>query len=553
MITTYDKLEENNSLEADFCIIGGGPAAITIALLLKNTGKKIIILAGGDWSETAFNQDLHRGMVDPAGSHEPLEENRRRQFGGASTAWGGRCIPFEPIDFEKRDWIPYSGWPITYEDLKPYYVKAMEICKAGKFSFAAQEVFPETQKEIINNMDSELLTSDRLERWSTPVNFSIDYKLDLLNANNINVLLNAHVIALETQDASAISAVSAIAGTKKISVHATTFVLAAGGIENPRLLLASKNEFYPAGIGNNYDVVGRYYMGHLMGIHVSINPKDREHLLFDFELDSEGVYCRRRWWITEEGQKSAQIGNAIFYLHQSKNQEGHRDALFSAVFLAKSFSTIISQKSYKKSVKKIRELKPDIGDHLKNVLKNSISLAPQLYQLAVKRFSKRRLPFVLPSVKAEKLGLYFQTEQVPNPESRVLISDTEFDAIGLPRAIVRINFTEIDVKTVVESHKIFVEHFLNKQLGEVDFSRQELENFISESCKKFNSAAHHIGTTRMCDDPHLGVVDSNCKVHGTNNLYVAGASVFPTGGHANPTLTLVALAARLADHLSKTN
>ena len=216
MILNNDDLNDNISIDADICIIGGGPAGISIALELENLGLKIILLGGGRDKETAAFQDLNKGIVLPSGSHEPLEENRRRAFGGASIAWGGRCIPMDPIDFDKRDWIPNSGWPFSYQRLLPYYKRANVLCKAGDFVYNAHEVFPNSPKEIIENMDSEMLSSNKLERWSTPVNFAKDYKVILTESKNIHIIKEANATRINTENEKGkISSVNAIVNKKK--------------------------------------------------------------------------------------------------------------------------------------------------------------------------------------------------------------------------------------------------------------------------------------------------------------------------------------------------
>jgi choline dehydrogenase-like flavoprotein len=551
MIVSPDELIENSVIEADLCIVGSGPAGLSIALELKDSGKKIVIVTGGDMQETAFNQDLNRGIIAPENSHEPLDENRRRIVGGASTVWGGRCIPFDDIDFEKRSWVNNSGWPFNYNAIANHYARANKILEAGQYNYDAVKSFAsQTQTQIINGLDDADIVSTKLERWSTPTNFAKEYYGMLNGSPNITILLNTHVLKINTQDgASAVTSVTAVANKKQFTIHAKNYVLACGGIENPRLLLASKNEFYPNGIGNNNDVVGRYYMGHINGIFAEVSPKNREQLLFNFEIDDESVYCRRRWWITQKAQQQHQIGNVIFFLQQSTNQDGHRDVLFSTVYVAKYILSVVKQKSFSKAKQSWGLQKKEIKEHLVNILKNGWKQLPTLFGVAIKRFKKRRLPFVLPSVKSKTLGLYFQSEQVPTADSRVTLSNTEFDAFGLPRAVVQIKFSDIDKKTIIESHKIFIEKYLAANAGEVKCNFDELPNFIEQRINKYNSAAHNLGTTRISTDPLLGVVDADCKVHGIDNLYIAGASVFPTGGHANPTLTIVALALKLADFL----
>lgn len=550
MIITRNSYQAGQVLTTDICIVGSGPAALSLALRLASAQRQVIVVAGGTWSETTSNQDLYRGVVPKAGSHEPLEENRRRQFGGTSAAWGGRCIPFDPLDFKARAWVPDSGWPFSYETLAPYYQEAARLCQIGDCTFDAHTAFPDHPREIIDGLDSETIASNYLERWSPPVNFAKTYRAELESSRTVRVLLDAHVIKLTMLDHSdQVSSVEVSMGGSRITVEANTFVLAAGGIENPRLLLASANEQFPTGLGNQHDNVGRYYMAHLKGVYAEINPADRDRLLVDFERDRDGTYCRRRWWIPEEAQQRHQLLNTIFFLYLSNSPEGHRDLLFSARFVGKGILAIASQRTLRQVVAKARQVLPSLREHLVNMATNGMTQLPDLIRLSVKRLAKRRLPYVLPSLRSTYWGLYFQTEQAPNRESRVCLSATEKDAFGVPRAEIKIDFLEADIESVVVAHNLFVDNFRQKNLGEVLYTEEGLRDYLHQSIRSFNSGAHHIGTTRMSDDPRTGVVDRDAKVYGLSNLYTAGSSVFPTGGHANPTFTIVAHALLLADHL----
>jgi choline dehydrogenase-like flavoprotein len=553
MIITKNTFQPGHILTTDICIIGGGPAAISLALSLSSSKQNIIVVTGGGWSETAANQDLNRGVVATVGTHEPLEENRRRQFGGASSVWGGRCIPFDPIDFRRRNWVPNSGWPISYDTLLPYYHKAAALCQIGDFAFNAHTVFPAKKREIIARLDTEEIVSYPLERWSPPVNFAKTYQSELEDSETVQVLLDAHVVSLQTLDAlNRVSQAQLLMNDQELFIKAGRFVLATGGIENPRLLLASTNEQFPTGLGNHHDNVGRYYMAHLNGTYVEVNPAKRAEMLVDFERDGDGVYCRRRWWVSEKAQTDHELLNCIFFLYHSYSQDGHRDVLFSSRYIAKSLLFLFRQRSVHELREKTRELLPSLREHCSNVLKNGLVQLPELAAIALKRLQKRRLPFILPSKTTAYWGLYFQAEQEPNRESRVYLSDSKLDAFGVPRAEVSISFSEADLNSIVTAHTLFVNNFRKKKLGEVIYSEDGLRQYLTNQLSTFNSAAHHIGTTRMADDPTTGVVDRNAKVHGLENLYVAGSSVFPTGGHANPTLTIVAHALLLADHLKST-
>jgi choline dehydrogenase-like flavoprotein len=548
MIISSKDIKNNTVYEADICIIGSGPAGISIALEFLDTNHSVIIITGGVERETAANQDLNKGFSNPSNSHEPLEENRRRAFGGSSIAWGGRCIPFDEIDFEKRDWIPDSGWPFGYAEIEPYYKTASKLCDIGKFDFDAKTSFPyNPQKEILVGIDNENIISTKLERWSTPVNFAKRYHSDLSNASNIRVLLNTHLTQISTagQNGEYVSYIMVRSSKKTITVKAVNYIMACGGIETPRLLLASKNKHHPDGIGNNNDIVGRYYMSHFSGVHLKLAPKNRKNIILDFERDSEKVYCRRRWSITEQFQSEKKIGNIIFFLLNVNDPEGHRDVLFSITYVIKFLLTIMKERELKKIILN----KSVLLEHSKIIACEGWKKIPEILIIAIKRFQKRRLPFVLPNRNIPYYGLYYQAEQVPCRESRIRLATDDTDAFGTPRAIAEYKADKLDTKTILDAHRLFFKQYQKAGLGEIYFDEKKLVQQIEQKTEKFNSAAHYIGTTRMNLNPKKGVVDENCKVHGINNLFIAGSSVFPTGSHVNPTLTLVALAVRLGKHL----
>lgn len=540
-------------LESDVCIVGGGPAAISVALeLIKKKLSILLLVGGGPNRESASDQDLNRGVIARPGSHESLEENRRRVFGGASSAWGGRCIPFDPIDFKVRDWIAQSGWPFSYEEMEPFYRRALTLCRAGRYDFDSREVFPAESGEIIPGMKNEDLEDWHLERWSPPIDFAKEFQAVLSDAANLRVVLNTHALEfVSTARKDRIDFVRAISQGKRFEVRAKTFVLATGGIENARILLSSRSEFHPTGVGNERDLVGRFYQAHPHGTYASLAPVNRRAINYDYERDSDGVYCRRRWAISEEAQARLQINNIIFFLDRTNAAHGHRDAIFSAVFVAKAALAVMRAHGFSKRRSKLKALAPDVREHLAIVASDGLASIPRLVKLGRARVAKdRRLPSVLPSVKSKYLGLYYQAEQVPNRDSRITLSPDQFDEHGVSRAVVDLAFTEQDIRTVVEAHRIFVERYRAAGAGELLFDEGELADYVRNRFEHFNSAAHHIGTTRIATSPEHGVVDASCKVHGVENLYVAGSSVFPTGGHANPTLTIVALALRLGEHLA---
>jgi len=297
MILSGKELKHISELETDVCIIGGGPAAISMALSLSNTKHRVVLLTGGSWKQTHFTKDLNKGIIVPVGSHEPLELSRRRQFGGGSAVWAGRCVPFNEIDFIQRHWVEGSGWPIPYSEIANYYEKASGICGIGRPIFSGLSLGE--RSEIIPGFDDFNFNSNELERWSAPINFAVGYKHELEKAGNVRVLLDTHCLCLNMEDSENIKNVRARVGDKDIFINGKYFVLATGGIENARLLLASANGYFPKGIGNQNDNVGRYYMTHITGSYAKIDLKERGKVLFDFDKDTDGTFYRRRWSIPE--------------------------------------------------------------------------------------------------------------------------------------------------------------------------------------------------------------------------------------------------------------
>lgn len=313
MIEDARKLESGINISADLCVVGSSAAAIPVALEYMKTGKKVVILPGGGPNQTSSNIDLYRGKVDSRKNHEPLEENRLRMWGGTTSVWGGRCVPFDQIDFDPRSWVADSGWPISLDDLKPYISTANRLSEAGDAVFDAREVFPEKQAELLEGFDSAEFATWPLERWSIPIDFGKFYQKTLKSAENVRVLMHGHAIHLQlNKSAGTVEEVTAATrGKHRFKIKAKKVVIGCGALENARLLLAS-NDILPDGIGNEFDLVGRYYQSHRFGVcgYVKLRNPDKD-FMYDFEKDQEGVYCRRRFWLTPEAQEKFKVCNVI--------------------------------------------------------------------------------------------------------------------------------------------------------------------------------------------------------------------------------------------------
>jgi choline dehydrogenase-like flavoprotein len=552
MIENARKLPIGAVIKADICIVGGGAAGIAIAHELAGSARRIVLLAGGDRRERAWDRDLYRGEIAPGTSHEPLEEGRRRAWGGTTSAWSGRCVPLDPIDLECRTWVPHSGWPISYEELQPYLERANRICEAGSFRYTTPEAFPASQSEMISGFDGPDMVTSRLERFSPPTNFARRYEPEIKKATSVRVLLGAHALSLDLADNR-----TRIVGLRarnslgaELSVVADTYVLACGGLENARLLLASRHQV-PSGIGNEHDNVGRYYMSHLYGVLGWIEVRSPDNgFVYAFERDRDGVYCRRRFWITPEAQAEYKIGNGIAQLTRPDISDPvHGNALLSATHLANTYADALRDRRAGRPSPTWHAERSLRRTHWGVVVRGAPSLVPDLTTNVPKRYlARRQLPGVLGPQSINRFPLLYQTEHLPNRASRVVLADDR-DAFGMPRLRAQIAFTDDDVRTIETFHRVLAARLCATGTGVFHPHDRDLRTQIEDQLAHFHSWYHHLGTTRMSVSPKSGVVDRDCRVHGIDNLYVAGSSVFPTGGHANPTLTLVALALRLADRL----
>ena len=536
------------STPADLCIIGAGAAGISLALELMDSGLSILLLEAGGSDDEPATQALYSGSVADDKMHSPPDRYRQRRFGGSTTIWGGRCMPFDPIDFEARDWVAHSGWPFSFEALAPYYPRANRLCEAGEYAYTAEAAFRRPLPPVIPGFASDNFRFDTLERFSCPTDFAARYGHKLGAAQQVRVVLHANVTALHL-DASGQRVEQAMVQSlkdpaRKISVSARRFVLATGGLEVARLLLASRAQ-QPAGIGNAQDNVGRYYQCHIAGtlstLHLKHDPKTVAH---GYDVTDDGTYCRRRLALKPEVQRRERLTNFVGRLHHPRiTDPSHRTGVLSLLALAKMFIPY----EYAK------RLHGDEGfsfanwlAHVRNLMLDpfrAIGFAWHLFR--DRKMAARKFPSIIVHPKAPVYSLDFHAEQVPCRDSRVSLS-SELDALGMPRLHIDWRYTPEDVRACQRSIALLAEDFRACGAGDFDYKVEDVE---LEMTRYGAYGGHHIGTARMGSDPQDSVVNPDCRVHGVENLYIASSAVFPTSSQANPTLTIVALALRLATHL----
>ncbi len=551
MIDDANSVPRHTVLQADVCVVGAGPAGIALALTLGERGLQVLLLEAGRHSRDTAAQALYTGEL-ANDLHSPPHRYRRRGLGGSSTIWGGRCMPMDPIDFEARPWVPYSGWPLAYETLQPYYAAANALAEAGRYAYDAREALPGAAP-LVRGWHSDIVNTEGLERFSCPTDFGRRYERRLRTSRVIRVLRGAVCTGIRLQDDAPTDRPVPVRALEiktldgnRLQVCARAAVLAAGGLETARLLLCS-NDVHPRGVGNRHDVVGRYYMCHLAGNLGTLTlqgPTDA--VRHGYEVAPEGVYCRRRLTLSPACQRREHLLNAVARLHFPRiTDPTHRSGVLSGLFLARRFIGY----EYGRRLHDGRPLSmPLLVRHTMNVVRDAGHTATFLgHWLTRRTLAHRKFPSVILANTTNRFSLEVQAEQLPHPDSRVTLAEG-CDALGLRRLRIDWRYQREDIASVRRTLDLMASDIARSGIGHLQVDPATLE----EDLLRYGAyGGHHLGTARMGLDPRTSVVDAQARVHDVDNLYIAGSAVFPTSGQANPTLTLLALSLRLADHLAQ--
>jgi choline dehydrogenase-like flavoprotein len=530
----------------EFCIIGSGPVGMALALEFEKLGHEVLVLeSGGRDVDRASGEDSRAVLANPQ-THAPMELAACRAFGGASWTWGGRCVPLDDIDFEPRAWVPNSDWPITHDDLRPWYTAACSYLQCGQGSF---ELRPERLPA-----STEDISLGCLERWSTEPRMALIFRDKIAQSRHITLSVNSTAVDLEfdADRRRAECVVVATAGRKE-KVRARQIILAMGGVETTRFMLTVQRRA-PSAFGGVDGPLGRSYMGHLSGKIANIlfeRPSSDADM--DFFRDATGAYVRRRFMLNAAAQRKHRVLNTAFFPDNPPFHDyRHHSGVLSAVFLALAFPPT-GRRILAEGIRLAHIGSPPrhYGAHIRNVILGAPAGARDVFGILHDRFfSKPRKPGFLVRNSAGKYALHFHAEQEPSPESRIRLAN-ETDRFGMPRAYVDLRYTDNDVASVVASHRVLDESLRGNGIGRLEYYYPEKE-LIDRVRAQASDGYHQTGSTRMGSDPRTSVVDSNLRVHGLDNLHVASSSVFRTTGQANSTLPAVALGLRLVHHLRST-
>jgi choline dehydrogenase-like flavoprotein len=548
MIRSGETLADGGATQAEVAIVGAGPVGVAVAIRLAGrAGRIVLIEAGGTQFNPTENLNYFRAEQVDDTRHGPTELNRRRMLGGTSSVWGGRCIPFDPEDFAPTPDRP--GWPIAFAEFEAHVADALEFLDAGPPEFSATAALS-NQLAPPGSYSSDLVL-DRIERYSKPTNAWRKWRDHLARLRDVTVIHGAactevltdaegtRVVALELRTAS----------QTRHKVFAGTIVLACGGLETPRLLLASRRT-HLRGLGNGRDLVGRFYMAHLVSSAENAGSlrfaKAATARAFDFNKTIDGVYSRRMILLSPEARRREGLPNIVFRPSRPPiDNASHRDSVLSTMFLVRNllipaeYARSLTAKQGCFSFQAWRE-------HIGNIVGDIPGLAQFSSKWVTQRMlAKRKLPSVFLYRRDGKYPLEFNAEQMPSWDSRVTLG-SETDPLGLPRLVVQWRYRNAELDAICRAYRVLASAVVQSALGEVELEPDLLE---SVQCALVPQGGHHIGTVRMGYDASSGVVDRNNEVWGCHGLFVAGTAVLPTSGFANPTLTAVALAFRLAEYL----
>lgn len=512
------ELTADSQIEGDICIVGAGAAGISIALEWVHSNARVILLEGGGFNLEASLQDLYRGEITGK-PYYPLQAARLHYFGGTTGHWAGFCSPYDSIDFQRRRWVPNSGWPITRKQLDPYYRRAQQLVELGPYEYDPG-YWEDQDADVVRLPYDRRKVHTKMWQFSPPTRFGTRYREAIVNAPNLQLYTNANVCEIAANES--VNSIEHLHirtfDGKQHKVKARYYILACGSIQNARLLLAS-NRRANTGLGNRHDLVGRYFMEHVE-MPVAELVLQRPRPLKMYLLNYGQTRSRGELALTPASQREYRLLNGTVSLNPGgvgNNPRGTFQEFPAEVVLQYSDQSLPSP-AEKKTVTEGRATPATPAP---------ASVSPyQVFKLTCRH------------------------EQSPNPDSRVRLGPDQ-DALGMPRAELHWQLTSLDKRSIRKSCEILARETGRSRLGRVRLLEWLTTDNDDEWPDFLSGGWHHMGTTRMHEDPRQGVVDADCRVHGINNLYLAGASVFPTGGASNPTLTLIALSLRLSDYIKR--
>jgi choline dehydrogenase-like flavoprotein len=561
MIVSLSTSRDDVVVRDELAVIGAGPAGIVIALEAARQGLSVVLIESGEQSFNPAAQDLSEAAEWDRHRHAPPPLAIRRQVGGTSVIWGGRCVPFDPVDFTPRPYLGIPAWPIGYETVQGYHQRACDwfVCGRPVFSTAG---LPHLPSGIVPGFVDGDVAGSGLERWSLPTDFGKTYLKRLENSSRVRLLTGVtctEIVCPPLRGRAERLECRTLAGGR-VQVTANAFVVACGGLESTRLLMSSSG---PEGeqLGNRSGHLGRWYMAHVEGsiANVRFTTPPRQ-TMFGYERDTDGVYVRRRLGFSETYQRAHGLPNVVGWLGNPEIPDArHGSGQLSFVYLALAsrFGHRLAPEAQRLALTGADmpgtpygwATVSSRGSHWRNIARQPVATSRFMLDFGARRFLARgrRAPGFFIYSRQNVYPFQYHGEQAPNPASTLTLS-REVDRLGRKKLVIGLRFSAADVTGIVRAHDHWDGYLRKLGLGRLEYLHPDLSEAVAQ---RLGGGFHQIGTTRMSASPSNGVVDQNLAVHGVPNLYVASSSVFVTSGQANSTFMVVALALRLADHLAR--
>jgi choline dehydrogenase-like flavoprotein len=511
VILDATSLDSNAEIKARFCVIGSGMGGSAVARTLAAHGQDVLLVEAGGL-KASNGADSVTAVHTGRSFNMPI--TRCIELGGTSNRWHGICAPLDAIDFEQRSWLDAPGWPFKLADLLPFYEEAGPLLDISAASPSRQQSLNNRLHDKVAELDyNRSVMEHKLVFFRNGPMRLKQSLLGLARSRRIRCLINATAVELITHENGSVDRLLAGTGDTTLSIRAEIFIVCTGALETPRLLLNSRHNGGLA-VGNDHNLVGRYLMDHPVGHFCKIRFRrpTKAHLFASWPVE-------RRWGVTAglvvsaEQQRNLRLANHYLWIRPSVTAARIDDELLLSYL----------------GVRGTRDL---TLRQVKGILTNP----DILYRVLAQRFRMH------PTFRYG--DLFFMTEQLPNRESRVQLSEHVRDKHGYPVANVDWRLSDADLAGFRDYATLVLQTGL--QSAQYAIARTDgLE--IWE--RTLASAAHHLGTARIADHPTQGVVDRNLKVFGTSNLYVCDGSVFASGGGVNPSFTITALGIRLGRYL----
>ncbi|BBX46115.1 GMC family oxidoreductase [Mycobacterium cookii] len=556
MIVSGNDIAQGECVHAALVVIGAGPAGIVCALEAAKRGVDVVLIETGNRKQTPEYQELSTAHRQHPDVHAPVEIAVSRQLGGTSSIWGGRCVPYDRVDFVEREITPDCAWPVTYEDVQPYFERACQWMLCGRSIFDVNEL-DHLPEHMIPGLEDGAVSTSSLERWSLPTDFGKVYFDDLRNAAGLKVITDATCVQINLDDDSTRATdieCRTIAGNS-FTVAAEEVIVAAGGLESTRLLMCSPGRDGRS-IGDHSRHLGHWYMAHLEGVISDLALSTPA--IYGYERDRDGSYVRRRFAFVESYLLEHDLPNISGWIANPELADAsHRNAQLSLTYLAliSPLGFLFAPTAQRLSLTGSNipgtpygmAKRSSVWAHIRNLLQHPIETVRFLADFGIKRVfgPGRKPPGFFVGNPENRYPFQYHAEHLPHYDSCVQLVD-DVDAVGMPKLNIDILFTDEDIDGVLAAHRHWDNYLRASGIGRLEYVADDLATAVRA---RTGGGFHQVGTTRMSKDADKGVVDENLAVHGVPNVHVVSSSVFVTSGQANSTFMIVVFALRLIERL----